>query len=447
MSLRSIALVAVLAVSAVTLAQSWKDAYDRALTSVKTHDWAAAKTAFQEAIAGRPEDQASPTVLPGPITEPVKWRDGAPYSPNFGVAYCEYKLATDSPEADRKPHWEAAAAGFETLIAKGQLSPEAVYFLNQAYGQLNKPEKQRELQEKTNVALTWKVDRALLSPEEIASIQSAASGTSGTNTTKTGTGTGPTVTLVQQNPGGETVASTNLAGKVPVVPTKFALVIGNSETQMPGGGLSFATTDAMAVRDALVQNAGYDDKNVDLIINATSGQILKAAQAMAQRLPDDATLVIYFSGNGVNVDGKDYFAGIDAAMATDTSKMISKQDLYDVFKEKGARIFCFCESNRTLSEGRYFGMEVPISGLFAQCQATSPGDPVYATMKSGKMVGIYTNAFVNVLANFRSNRVSVTEFSWSVFYAMQGSEYGSDGSGSRQVPSMPVIRNLGNARF
>src|SRR5690348_8538506 len=97
-------------------AQTWTAAYENGLRLAKAGDWAAARAAFQQAIAYRPEDTSAPTVLPGPVTERRTWRSGAPYSPNFLAAYSEYRIGTASakPE-DAKPALQTAASEFETL--------------------------------------------------------------------------------------------------------------------------------------------------------------------------------------------------------------------------------------------------------------------------------------------------------------------------------------------
>lgn len=438
MTLRTAFFALSLAAAPLLQAQTWSDAYDKALSAARAQDWVAAKAAFQEAIASRPDDQASATTLPGPVTDPKKWRGGSPYSPNFGVAYANYKLAMSTAPGERKPLLEAARESFETLVAKNQLSPQTAYLLNQIYGALGQPDKQRELGEKANQGLTWKVDTSFVAPEEVGATQV------GTNQGRvvTSQGTGPKVTVV------DTYNNSVLAGTVPVVATKFALIIGNSESQMANGALPFAATDAMAVRDALVQNTGYADTSVDVVVNGTADQIRKAAQALADRMPADATLMVYFTGSGVNVDGKDYFAGIDAAMTSDTGKMVAKEELMSMFRAKGASIFLFSQVSRPIIEGRYFGMENPIFGHYSLCQATSPDGQVLGTTSGGKVIGAYTKAFVDVLAEFRSNRVPVTEFVWKVFHTMQGGTTLDAGGGTKQVPTLPVLYNLApDARF
>src|SRR5579885_2818833 len=92
-----ICLVALLA--GVASSQSWNAAYDAGLRAARAEQWAEARKDFQQAAAYRPEDVSAATVLPGPPTEQRRWRNGAPYSPNFLAAYSEYKIAQGTSDA------------------------------------------------------------------------------------------------------------------------------------------------------------------------------------------------------------------------------------------------------------------------------------------------------------------------------------------------------------
>jgi len=45
-------------------------------------------------------------------------------------------------------------------------------------------------------------------------------------------------------------------GEVAVIPTKFALIIGNSESMMDDRKLSFAASDSLIINNSLIENAG-----------------------------------------------------------------------------------------------------------------------------------------------------------------------------------------------
>jgi hypothetical protein len=247
-----------------------------------------------------------------------------------------------------------------------------------------------------------------------------------------------------QPDGGSTIA-----GTVAALPNKFALIVGNSEGKMTAvPAPDFATNDAMMLRETLVANSGYSPENIDLIQNATAAQILSAAKALADRLPEGGTILIFFAGSGVNIDGKDYLAGVDTEAATDSASMLSKEDLFRLFMAKGANIFSFFEVNRPVIEGRYFGMEVPMVGSIAQVQATIPGANCYGLMRGGKMVGVFGSSLVGVLDEFRTNRVPILEFSWQVFYRMRRGSTGKEGGGSQQTPTLPMLTNIASdAKF
>lgn len=428
----------------VAAGQSWNSAYEDALAATRKGEWDKARASFKQAAAYRTEDVSTTTFLPGPASERKKWRNGAPYSPNFSAAYCSYRLAfatNDPPQ--RSAHFKVAAAEFETLIAKGQLSYETFYFLNACFAALGDTAKRLALDEKFAASagkITWKVDTEIVSPEELAMIAQTVGGGQpsdpGATTTPVGTGPGGT--------GTPPAAGT----RVPPIATKYALIVGNSESKLEGLGVPFSADDAQVMREALILNAGYLPENVDLVVNATSAQLNASAKALADRLPDGATLFIYFSGVGVNVGGKDYLAGVDTTNPADTSSMTSKTELYEMFMGKGARVFAFFQAHRPISAGRYFGMEVPMVGAIAQTQATMPGQNVYSAVRNGKAVGLFTASITSVLNDLRANRIPILEFGWQVFYSIRNAGTGSLGGSSRQTPTLPVLTNLASdARF
>ncbi len=442
-----IILLLVAAISGVH-AQSWSESYDTAMKALKAGSWTEARAEFQKAVASRPEDFSGPTSLPGPVTDPKRWRNGAPYSPNFGAAYAGYRAAiANNDVAASKELLGVVGREFESLLEKGQNSRETFYFLGQIYGLTRDVEKAQKLEERLKALegkLPWKVDVELLTPEENAAIISAG-------TANSGGATGMETRPIATNQGTGTVPNTNpstLAGRVQAIGTKYALIIGNSESRIPDGGIPFAATDGMLVREALVQNAGYPEANIDMVQNGTAAQITASAQALADRLPEGATVLIYFTGNGFNLDGKDFLAGIDTELTTDASTMVSKSDLYKTFMNKGAKIFAFFQVNRAVNSGRYFGQEIPMVGTIAQCQATIPGEPILSLMSGGQPTGLFTKAFAAVLADFRSNRIPITEFGWQVFYRIRRGDTGDFGGSSSQTPTLPVLTNMASdARF
>ncbi len=437
-------------------AQSWSSAYDTGLKAARAGKWAEARAGFQQAAAYRPEDMSAATVLPGPPTEQRRWRNGAPYSPNFLAAYAEYRLALENKDPSQQTQaLNTAAAEFETLLAKGEYSPEAFYYLNTIYTRSGDTAKRQALEQKFNQVgskADWKVDTEVVAPEDLA----AMSPNGATNPAQARQGSsGTPATLLAGDPRITSTGSTsgfNLgagpAAAVALVPSKYALLVGTSEAKLAQGNLSYATDDVQRVREALISSAGYPEQNIDIVLNGTAGQVMAAAKALADRMPTEGTLLIYFVGPGVDIDGKDYLAGVDSQLDTDTASMVSKADLYRIFMSKGTRIFAFFQTNRPIVNGNYFGKEVPLVGSIAQMQATTPGQDSLAYFRNGKNVGVFTNAFVNVITELRSNRIPITEFGWQVFYKVMRGDTGDTGGGSHQVPTLPYLTNMAaDARF
>jgi Caspase domain len=270
------------------------------------------------------------------------------------------------------------------------------------------------------------------------------------------TATAPTATtglVVPVSPkaiaNGKAAPSANsVLGAVPAMGDKYAIIIGNSESKTPDGALPFAADDAQAVRQSLITDGGYLDQNIEVVINATAAQIAATVNALSSRVPDKGTVFIYFTGFGTNIDGKDYLAGVDTDASSDSSSMISKDDLYRAFMLKGARIFAFYQANRPIVDGHYFGSEVPLVGSISQMQATLPGESIYSINANGKQVGLFTNGFVSAMKDIRSNRTPILDFGWAVFYKLRRGDTGTSGGSSNQSPSLPVPINMASdARF
>ena len=223
------------------------------------------------------------------------------------------------------------------------------------------------------------------------------------------------------------------------LPNKFALIIGNSTSQGPGA-LAYAADDAQAVREALITHAGYMESNVDLVLNTTNEQLMASVKALAERVPEDGTVFIFFAGKGMNVDGKDYLAMVDSG--EDAASMVKKGDIYQPFLSKGAKIFAFFEVPRPLTDGNYFGKEVPRVGAIAQVQSTIPGESVGSEVRNGKEMGIFARAIVTALQDIRSNRIPIIEFGWQVFDRARGGGTSGAGGGARQVPTLPVLTQM-----
>jgi hypothetical protein len=427
-------------------AQSWMTAYEEGLKAARTGDWVSARAAFQQAVALRPEDASGPTTLPGPVTERRQWRGGAAYSPNFLAAYSEYKIGMSAgkPE-DAKPALSTAATEFETLLTKGQNSRETFFFLNQIYTRLGDTAKRQDLEARFAAAKpNFRVDSEVIAPEELTLITGTAPGSK--------QGTGPEVVVIRPGQAPVQLPSTTTGqpiasfapgvGPVPTVATKYALIIGNSTSLLKQGAVTFGADDAQAVREALVTHAGYSEANVDLVLNATKEQVLASVKALVSRVPEEATVFIYFAGNGANIDGKDYLACVDTASDTDTSSMAGKMDIYRMFLTKAVKIYAFYQVPRPMVNGTYFGKEIPMVGSIAQVQSTIPGGTIGSMTRNGREIGVFTDAMVSAFQDIRSNRIPIMEFGWQIFNRTRGGGSNTTGGGARQVPTLPVLTHM-----
>lgn len=445
MTTKKVLVAVVLFLCAALANAQWMASYEKGLKAARGSDWVGARAAFLEAVAYRPEDASGPTTLPGPVSDRKMWRNGASYSPNFLAAYSEYRigLSASKPE-DAKPALDTAAAEFEALLSKNQVSRETYFFLNQIYTRTGDTAKRLDLETRSAAAKpNFRVDTEVIAPEELSVLGATTRGTAGT---------GPEVTVIK--PGGVVtptpapgiVTSPGVVapavGPVSPVATKFALVIGNSTSSLKQGAVTYGADDAQAVREALVTHAGYAEANVDLVLNATRDQLLASAKALADRVSEEGTVFIYFAGNGANIGGKDYLAGVDTSSETDASSMAAKLDVYSLFMAKGAKIFAFFQVPRPIVNGAYFGKEIPLVGSISQLQSTIPGDGIASRTKGGRQIGIFTEAVVTALQEIRSNRIPIMEFGWQVFNRIRGGGAGMSGGGARQVPTLPVLTHM-----
>lgn len=434
---RIVGVFAMLALLGVANAQQWQQVYADGLKAAQGGKWSEARTAFKQAIAFRPEDTANPTVMPGPINERRTWRDGAPYSPNFLAAYSGFKASGALTGADRTALLNEVANEFEAVLKKSQHSPEAYFFLNNTYVQLGDNDRREKLEQRLSALgnkVNFKVDREGVTPEDQTAVNTAFQ--------RTGPVVSPpvdnqgTVTNPPVNPNNPTLPTANVGfgTRVGTIPTKFALLIGNGESRIADRAMPFAADSAQMIRETLITSSGYAEENVDLVLNATSEQIMKSAAALAERMPRGATVMIFFAGVGANLSGKDYLAGVDSQSITESASMVAKSELYKVFVAKEANIFAFFEASRPIAKGRFFGSEVPMYGRVAQMQATMPGTDILSSVRQGKTVGLFTDAMASVFTEERSNQFPIMEFGWKVFYKIRGGE----GGGGSQTPTLPV---------
>lgn len=445
--LKLLVVVTVAAVLSATAFADWQSDYERGLRAAGENDWSTARDSFMAAANQRAGDSQEPTRLPGPVTEPRLWRSGSLYSPNFAAAYAAYRMGKNaSDDATKQQYLILAAAELRSLVENGQASPDTLKVLNSTYTLLGDKESAATIK---SMSPNWKVDTSFLAPEDQAAPAPRTNNTGGTTTTN-----GSGVTFTQGSNGGQIIKVKpgdlgNIAAifgdqPVEILDNKFALVIGNTKSPEPGSELPFAANDADLIAAALSQYAGYGAGQVTTLKDATADQIRQAVATLAEAIPNDATLLIYFTGQSAHLGGQDYIAGNDVEFATDSSKMVEKGALLQPFISKGASVFFFSQSSRPFSGSDYFGKERMFQGTFSESYATIPGGQITSVFKEGMQVGLYTDSFIKTLREFYTNKVPITEFCWQVFYTMRG---GRDSSAQRgggtQTPTLPILTNLG----
>jgi tetratricopeptide (TPR) repeat protein len=412
-------------------AQAWVKPYENGLLAAKQGRWADARTYFEEALSKRAEDTDRPSQVGESVASRRPWRAGAPYTPNFAVAYSNFKLAAEESDPTKRTEYlNAAIAGFQSLVDKKQISIDTLVLLAAAYQAVgNKAaaatvEKQLASLDPTKA---FKVDREVLEQGDLAAMAMFGEGTSGQDP--------GSIESLQPGVGSRT-------GIVPVIETKYALLIGNSQ----GSNQPFAEHDVEHLSEALNRHAGYAMDNIIVLKNVSCESLMEQAKALAERMPENATLFLFFSGAGVHdvKTGKDYLACTDTPSMTAYSNMIGKLELYNVFVSKGTSIFAFFQVDRPLGQGgKHFGLEVPIVGRIAQSHGCAPGERSFGVQVDGKPQGVYATAMSRVLGEMRSNVIPVLDFQWNVFYKVRSGA--ADGGGGAQTPTLPVVSSLSSS--
>ena len=427
-----------LAIAGMAFGQAWTSSYDAGLKAARAGSWTEARKAFKQAKAARSEDTDKATTLPGPVTERRVWRNGVPYSPNFLAAYAEYRVGLGKQGDGANGHFRTAAEELESLVNKKQVSREAVYVLFSIYSKLNANDKKVALSAKISEP-TFKVDNAVMTPEELSAVNSAVGAS--TNSGISGVVDASKVTNGTYNP-------STPGTLVPTIATKFALIISNGDNKLPGLQLTHAVDDSAVLKETLSTSAGYDAANIEVVTNATAAKILAASKALASRMPAESTLFFFYTGAGANIDGRDWIAGVNTEIATDTSSMVKKSDVFQPFHAKGVSVFAFYQVPRFFTDGKAFGEEEPRSGIISQMQSTMVGSSIYSLYKRGKVVGVFADAVAEVITDLHSNSIPISDFGWAVFYKMRRGSSGESGGGSKQTPTLPTLQFMtSSSRF
>jgi len=231
-------------------------------------------------------------------------------------------------------------------------------------------------------------------------------------------------------------------GIVPPLDYKFALLIGNAKNS----GQIYAHNDVDLLKTSLIKHAGYMETNIVTLKDATTQVIMDTAKSLADKMPENGTIFIFYSGAGVYnpTTQKDYLAGAEVTDLTSFDTLLPKTALFEVFMKKGATIFIFFQVDRPKGpEGHYFGLEVPLLGKIAQCFGCAPGELVNAITFQDKIQGVYGLALARAIEEMHTNRISLVDFAWKVFEKTR--EGSSERGGGGQTPTLPVLTNLGGS--
>ncbi len=116
---------------------------------------------------------------------------------------------------------------------------------------------------------------------------------------------------------------------------KVALIIGNSQYKAVSDVLKNPVNDAKAVAFKL-KELGYD---TEMLFDANLGQTLRALSQLNQRVSQGGTVVIYYAGHGVQLDGQNYIVPVDASMQDRdyvSRQAIKVQELIDKLEQTQA---------------------------------------------------------------------------------------------------------------
>jgi hypothetical protein len=437
--LKTFLAVSTFALVSAACAQGWVRPYEEGIRLAKAGAWPEAKAKFEEAIRNRPEDTDKASQIGGSLADRRPWREGAPYTPNFGAAYATFKMAADSPDMGiRKERLTEVITRLNALIEKGQVSREGLLFLAAAYAANEQTREAQATQDRLNAmepGQGFKVDQEMLDQVDLGALRGTTIPAGGMGDPRAG------ATQPNELP---RIGIGSATGVVPPLDHKFALLIGNAAGESP----DYSVNDVDILAESLVKHAGYPEANIVSLKDPSVAQIREAATALAERMPDSGTVLIFYAGMGANdvATGKDYIAGSDSGAGV--SSMLAKADLYSAFIPKGSSIFAFFEVDRPLDpQNRYFGMEIPVVGRIIQMQSNSPGERAYATVVDGKQYGAYAFAMTQVMKSMRNNRIPISDFVWATFYEVRkGTNEG--GGGGSQTPTLPVTQTMSTtARF
>lgn len=138
-------------------------------------------------------------------------------------------------------------------------------------------------------------------------------------------------------------------------PFRYALIIGNEDYSKYQRGLNtetnveFARHDATTFKNYVKDVFGVQEKNIFLLTDATSGEILQKIDLiskLASRSANEAEIIFYYAGHGLpdEASKEPYLIPVDVA-GTNLNTAIKLTELYKAFSESGAqRITVFLDA-------------------------------------------------------------------------------------------------------
>lgn len=136
------------------------------------------------------------------------------------------------------------------------------------------------------------------------------------------------------------------------VPNRIALVIGNEDYTgrlNSEVNVAYARNDAETFKKYALNTLGVEDRNMHYIVNATSGQMkreIDLVAELAKRLGDRCEVVVYYAGHGFpdEVTKVSYLIPVDVD-ATNLGSAIKLSDMYEKFGNAGAsRVTVFLDA-------------------------------------------------------------------------------------------------------
>ena len=118
---------------------------------------------------------------------------------------------------------------------------------------------------------------------------------------------------------------------------KVALVIGNSQYQNVQDSLKNPVNDAKAIAERF-KELGFD---TEMLPNANLDTMLEAINRARSKVDTNGTLVFYYAGHGVQLDGKNYLVPVDARMANPDRvqrETIQVKEVIDKFNDSSAAV-------------------------------------------------------------------------------------------------------------